>query len=110
MTETLAVRAPALIALAVWNAIPTMATGEMKGCARPAGLSQVLTDSPSSPAFDRRPSVFRDVRHDLTHLHRLAGRNLLNADHDLIVGRAGRALEQLPQALRQSALVFRGSA
>ena len=31
--------------------------------------------------------------HQLTHLHRLTGRHFLNAEHDLIIGRAGGALE-----------------
>ena len=41
-------------------------------------------------------SVFRYVWHDLSHFHRLARWNLMNADNDLIVGRPARILEQLP--------------
>jgi hypothetical protein len=52
----------------------------------------------------------RHVRHDLSHLHRLTCRQLLNAEDDLVIRCAGRVLEQFPKALQQLALVFRRSA
>ena len=41
----------------------------------------------------------RDIRHDLPHLHRLTGRHLLNADDNLVIGGARRALKQCPKTL-----------
>lgn len=32
----------------------------------------------------------RDVRHDLSHLHRLTGWHVLNADDNLVIGRSRR--------------------
>jgi hypothetical protein len=40
-----------------------------------------------------RVSSARDLRHDLPHLHGLAGRHLLNADDDLVIGCARGSLE-----------------
>jgi hypothetical protein len=34
----------------------------------------------------------REVRHDLSHLHRLTGWHFLNADDDLVIGRSRRGL------------------
>lgn len=53
-----------------------------------------------------RVSVFRDVRHDLAHLHGLARRDFLDSNDDLIVWRAGGVLKQLPELGQQPALIF----
>jgi hypothetical protein len=47
-----------------------------------------------------RESLLRHVRHDLSHLHRLTWRQLLNAEHDLVIRCGGRILEQFPKALQ----------
>src|ERR1700733_14732622 len=52
-------------------------------------------------------SLPRDIRHDLSHLHGLAGWDLLNAEDDLVIRCASRVLEQLPKTLQQPALVLR---
>jgi hypothetical protein len=51
--------------------------------------------------------LLRQVRHDVSHLHRLTCRQLLNSEDDLVIRCAGRVLEQFPKALHQLALVFR---
>ena len=43
-------------------------------------------------------SLLRDIRHDLSHLHGLIGRQFLNAEDDLVIRCAGRVLEQFPKA------------
>jgi hypothetical protein len=45
-------------------------------------------------------SLVCDIRHDLSHLHGLAGRHLLDPEDDLVVRRAGCVLEQFPQTLQ----------
>jgi hypothetical protein len=45
-------------------------------------------------------SLLSNIRHDLTHLHGLAGRHLLNTEDDLVIRRAGRVLNQPPKALQ----------
>ena len=58
----------------------------------------------------QRGLVLRNVRHDLTHFHGLAGGHLLNAENDLVIGGAGSFLEQFPNTSEHRALVLRGAA
>src|SRR5580658_1840447 len=51
--------------------------------------------------------LVRDVRHELSHLHRLTGWQFLNADDNLVIGRSRRGLKQFPKTLYQFPLIFR---
>ncbi len=63
------------------------------------------------PLGDREFDLLRarNVGYDLSHFHRLTGWNLLNAQDDLLIGRAGCGLHQRPEAFEHFPLIVRGA-
>jgi hypothetical protein len=87
---------------------PAVVIRRQASCGRP-GHGEVIygsyrkiapvSASPPCPAASLVCDIC-DIRHDLSHLHGLAGRHLLNAEDDLVIRRARRILEQFPKALQ----------